>query len=385
MPRLFFAVLLRKIATGEFANALCANRDRYIRWIAVLWRQYCDHYLSMPLLAIAEIFMSYQLINETRLMIEQIIDNILMAFASDHPFRQALSVPLLRHQLTAKVLNKIPNRHSVYGDGLCRTVPAVDFAGMIKERSFVEAEIRNLLPTLVDNAKHPQAVRPDLAPRPITPPLQIHDQAWWIKVHTLMPCATYYFGPFDSRTEAKAHYPGYFADLKSEKAIGISARLEFTKPIFLTLIDAPEDLKRDQQRLWRLLKRLYPQKSAMQKRLANHWNVLPGVFLGVDFDGTIKDANQRACHLFNTDLDHLIGQSIFFFVPQPHIFLLAERMGMMASDQDEWVTPYRWSMQLQVVNFDPILVDVEATQAKNDRGSVVGWYWSLHDLSSPEN
>jgi hypothetical protein len=72
---------------------------------------------------------------------------------------------------------------------------------------------------------------------------------WWIKIHTVIPCVTYFFGPFDSLEEAEQNHWGYMEDLMAEKAFGITFEFQKTQPNALTLIDSPLELKQDLQTL----------------------------------------------------------------------------------------------------------------------------------------
>jgi hypothetical protein len=60
-------------------------------------------------------------------------------------------------------------------------------------------------------------------------------QKWWVRVETQTPACIYYFGPFDSSTEAEAHSPVYLHDLEAEGAQGIRAVIERCCPRRLTI------------------------------------------------------------------------------------------------------------------------------------------------------
>lgn len=49
---------------------------------------------------------------------------------------------------------------------------------------------------------------------------------YWLKMTTKVPKCTYYFGPFESSSEAKSFQPGYIEDLIAEDAQGIHIELE---------------------------------------------------------------------------------------------------------------------------------------------------------------
>lgn len=60
--------------------------------------------------------------------------------------------------------------------------------------------------------------------------------AWWVEIQTITPHCIYYFGPFESSSEANAAYPGYIEDLDSEGAQGIVVIVRHCKqPEVLTI------------------------------------------------------------------------------------------------------------------------------------------------------
>jgi hypothetical protein len=60
-------------------------------------------------------------------------------------------------------------------------------------------------------------------------------QPYWIEIITKQPECMYYFGPFDSHSEAKNMQGGYIEDLMEEKAIGISVKIKRCLPLRLTI------------------------------------------------------------------------------------------------------------------------------------------------------
>jgi hypothetical protein len=60
---------------------------------------------------------------------------------------------------------------------------------------------------------------------------------WWVKVITQSPPCTYYFGPFDSSTEAQGHQEAYLEDLRREEAQGITWTIERSQPAQLTIFE----------------------------------------------------------------------------------------------------------------------------------------------------
>ena len=58
---------------------------------------------------------------------------------------------------------------------------------------------------------------------------------WWIKINTIFPRCTYYFGPFYTLNEALEHQNGYLEDLIEEGASGIAIEIEKCQPQNLTV------------------------------------------------------------------------------------------------------------------------------------------------------
>jgi hypothetical protein len=58
---------------------------------------------------------------------------------------------------------------------------------------------------------------------------------YWVKITTKQPDCIYYFGPFDSYSEAKQMQHGYIDDLIAEKATGISVVIKRCMPTKLTI------------------------------------------------------------------------------------------------------------------------------------------------------
>jgi hypothetical protein len=58
---------------------------------------------------------------------------------------------------------------------------------------------------------------------------------WWIKIITKNPTYTYFFGPFESSTEAADHQMGYIQDLQKEGAEEVQVALTKDHPSELTI------------------------------------------------------------------------------------------------------------------------------------------------------
>ena len=66
---------------------------------------------------------------------------------------------------------------------------------------------------------------------PVYPPAQ----NWWIEIHTNNPQCTYYFGPFETASEAQALQAGYVEDLRQEQALILTVQIKQCQPSQLTL------------------------------------------------------------------------------------------------------------------------------------------------------
>jgi hypothetical protein len=60
---------------------------------------------------------------------------------------------------------------------------------------------------------------------------------YWAEITTTTPNCIYYFGPFETFSEAQAAYPGYVEDLESEGARGIKVLVKRCRPNVLTIFD----------------------------------------------------------------------------------------------------------------------------------------------------
>ena len=65
----------------------------------------------------------------------------------------------------------------------------------------------------------------------------------WAEITTSEPHCIYYFGPFESFTEAELACPGYIEDLENEGTLGIKVVIKSCNPDVLTIYD--EDIIND--------------------------------------------------------------------------------------------------------------------------------------------
>ncbi|AIE74767.1 hypothetical protein D082_22390 [Synechocystis sp. PCC 6714] len=328
------------------------------------------------------------------MIVDEEIDQFLLEFPQNHPFAMALSIPYFRLELKARILSKIPNRHKTRGEKSSQFSSDYYISNIITERLAIENEIRQVMPEMINGRKNDLSL---LEFSPVQSNIsnsidngnggseQVSHANCWVKIHTMIPCVTYYFGPFVDKGEAKIFAPGYREDLRAEKAVGIFTSIYQGNPDKLTIIDCPEELKEDQKRLWENCKRLYRQKSELQVlHTPSSWqlNWLPGNYLTTDLQGRIKDANANTCRLLNFPVNVLQGEPLVYYVPQQQILIFENQLKTMVNDEEKWSIPYRWSMQLQTLAIAPISVDIQVSQQRDTQGKVIGFYWLLNDTTS---
>ncbi|MGL5035736.1 MAG: diguanylate cyclase domain-containing protein [Microcystaceae cyanobacterium] len=309
--------------------------------------------------------MSYQITNETLALVEREIDDFLGDFPDDHPYQMALSLPYFRQTLKAKVLSKVPNRYRVISNNKHEPLPLSLFPGLLQERLLVEEKIRAVMPNIIQDLHHEQL-----------PTVKVQTP-WWIKIHTVIPCVTYFFGPFDSLNEAKDNHWGYIEDLIGEKASGITFTFQKKYPKNLTLEDSPLELKLDVQHLWQRLEELKSQKEVNEKLLES----LPGYYLMTDLQGIIQSASSNIDKLLGATPQEVIGKSLAFFVSQKNRPQFYHYLAMMTEDMVNSQPNKGWSIPLQISAIAPVNVNIETTFNRNTQGEIIGWCWSLHDVS----
>jgi diguanylate cyclase (GGDEF)-like protein len=309
--------------------------------------------------------MPYKLVNETLSLVERELADFLADLPDNHPYQMAMSLPYFRQTLKAKILSKIPNRHRVVAGNEMEPLSDNFFLGLLQERVLVEEKIRSMMPNLIQNMSHQQVVLKQLK------------MCWWVKIHTVIPCVTYFFGPFDSLEEAEQNHWGYIEDLMAEKAFGITFEFQKAQPKALTLIDSPLELKQDLQTLWQHICQIKSQQTVPQAFLES----LPGHYLMTDIQGIIQNVSSNICQLLNSNPQEMIGKSLAFFVPQQQIEQFYHHLESMKQSTINSKSLKNWSIQLETPGMVEINVDIETTLRKNHWGEIIGWYWLLHDTT----
>ncbi|WP_404791317.1 DUF1816 domain-containing protein [Altericista sp. CCNU0014] len=58
---------------------------------------------------------------------------------------------------------------------------------------------------------------------------------WWLEMRTINPICIYFFGPFETRSEAESSQSGFFQDLESEDAWVLYSTVKLSNPHHLTI------------------------------------------------------------------------------------------------------------------------------------------------------
>ena len=313
--------------------------------------------------------MSYLTVNDTVSIIDTKIHDFLCNFPDDHPYQIALSVPYFYQMLKTKILGELPNHNYGIGEEMKDNLSYSSKLGLSLEKQLIEETIWLFIPNLIHDVHHQKAISQTLP------------TFWWIKVHTIIPCITYFFGPFDSWAEAKENYWGYIEDLKTENAVGITFEFQDKNPEVLTVTDSPAELRQDLQTLWQYICKYQTQNTPRQVPNEKLLDFLPGNYLTTDLQGIIQNVNANVCQLLNLVPQEMVGKSLNFFVPQQQQDKFAHYLGLMQHHAKSSTKIPCWSMALRTAETDLINIDVETRLYKNSQGVNLGWYWLLHNTT----
>lgn len=194
--------------------------------------------------------MSYQVFNSTLPIVRTEVDQFLKKYSIDHPYKKALSLPYFRQKFISKILNNIPNNHILIDECHGFADDATFCIGLLEEKLLINQQIIDNISTIVkeynefimaNNNINKNHQRDNF--------INFSEVNWWIRIDTVKPSMTYYFGPFDNLLEATENYHGYVEDLMEEKAEGIAFDFQFINPPSLTIENDTEDLRLENQEL----------------------------------------------------------------------------------------------------------------------------------------
>lgn len=321
--------------------------------------------------------MSYQVFNSTLAIVKTEVDQFLKDYTIDHPYRQALSSPYFRQKLIAKVLNNIPNNHILIDecDGF---IDDVSFCiGLLEEKLLITAKIVEQVSHIVEEYKDFNlAHNPDYHHQK-NPLAKSSKVRWWIRIDTVKPSMTYYFGPFDNLLEAKENCSAYVEDLIEEKAEGITFNFEYIDPPLLTVNNDIEDLRSENDELWKNLLDI----EVKQKYYENLFLFSPDSSLIIDQDAIIRVVNDSGEKMLKTPKEKLINKSLNSFISSNNLQTVLDLIQSLNSEIDEDKKQSFFSLKLLLPNESSIIVSIKASSIKNADHEIIGWHLSLHDIT----
>lgn len=321
--------------------------------------------------------MSYQVFNSTSSIVKTEVDQFLKNYTIDHPYKQALSLPYFRHKLIAKVLNNIPNNHIIIDE--CHSfVDDVSFCiGLLEEKLLITAKIAENISHIVEEYQKFNATNNPQYPPQKGSLINSSKLSWWIRVDTVKPCMTYYFGPFDNLSEAKENKDGYLEDLLAENAEGITFDFQHIDPPSLTINNDLEDLRSENKQIWEDLRDIEQEK----KYYENLFLFAPDSCLIIDENAIIRVVNDSAEKLFKNPKEKLINKSLKSFISPNHLHKFLEAIKTLSSDKNKPKKQPFFSIKLLFSDESSINVSIKACSIKNVKNKIIGWHLSLHDVT----
>ncbi|GEM_PF-3332699 len=221
--------------------------------------------------------------NEEVALTATLVDFILSEInVSNFAFNNKISIFELGIKQQSKLLNQYPNAIVLADDRILLSIPDYQIKSEIQRLQRLGVKILDIYPiedqkyqkimTEVEVISIPKEITPPSAPETeeiltqelistpvITPELETQTNLeslrsddsvvspslisettifshtpWWVEIFTEFPRCLYYFGPFDSETEACSYQSGYQEDLEQENAKGIVVTIKQCSPQILT-------------------------------------------------------------------------------------------------------------------------------------------------------
>lgn len=317
--------------------------------------------------------MAYQVFNSTLPIVKTEINEFLKNYDITHPYHIALSIPYFRQKLVTKVLNNIQNNHILIDESCHFFDDLICSLNLDPEKLLIYHQITKNIDYIVQdffefNITHNNQEKN-------------RDQSlginWWIKVETTKPTATYYFGPFDSASEAQENCHGYIEDLEEEKAEKITYSFELTNPPSLTIINDSQDLQQENEKLWQNLWHERKDKIYFEKLFLYS----PDSCFILDNNGIIKFVNKNGENLLKITDNLLINQSFNSFIQPNKIQSLFDILGISHQESINQQKQPFFSLNLVLKDQSVITVSLNVSSIKDTENNIVGWYLSLHDMT----
>lgn len=323
--------------------------------------------------------MSYQVFNSTLPIVKTEIDLFLKNYSIDHPYKKALSLPYFRQKFIAKILNNIPNNHILIDECYSFADNVNFYMDLLHEKLLINKQIINNISSIMK--EYHQFINTNKKPN-------IHNKKdvlmmssevnWWLRIDTIKPCITYYFGPFNNLSEAKENYHGYVEDLIEEKAEGITFDFQFINPPLLTIEHDIDDLRWENQQLLKYIFNLEQKK----KYFENLFLDSPNSYLIMNKNAIITFANNQAEKLLQTSKNNLINQCFSKFLSSDSVSSFFDMMKVLNQKEfNDDINNYFSFLKLILPDDSCIIIGAKGKMIKNIDNEIIYWYLSLYHVS----
>ena len=322
--------------------------------------------------------MTYQVFNSTLPIVKTEIDQFLKNYSSDHYYKKALSIPYFRQKLIAKILNIIPNKHIIIDECYNFADDLTFCIGSLEEQLLINKQIMDNLNQIVEEYNQFNKTHNNQNynyPKQST--INLNELFWWIRFDTVKPFATYYFGPFDSVSEASKNCSGYLEDLMAENAQEISFSFQFMNPPSLTVINDMEDLQIENEQL---LESLWNTEKE-NKYYENLFLSSPDSCLIINQDNIITVVNKNAEILLKTSKEKLVNQPLNSFLNASNIDSFSHFLLSLNSKTDQDHKQSFLSLNLLLPDKSTLNVSIKISAINNHHNHIIGWYLSFHDVT----
>ncbi len=318
--------------------------------------------------------MAYQVFNNTLNIVKAQVEHFLDHYPEDHIYNKILSLPYFKQKLIAKILTQIPNRHTVIDEVTYFCDDTTFCIGVVEEQLLINDKIISTINDFIKIEDNNIVKNNELNKKTVD---ELIDQDWWVRFQTVIPCVTYFFGPFDSFDEAHSNHRGYLEDLIKEKAEGITFNFQIGAPKSLTIVNDISDLQKEND----LLTEKFCQSNLDQKYYEKLFLFAPDAQMILNPDGTIKFVNENALKLLKMENKNLIGKSLDLFISPINFKKFSTHLEQLNNITDLRQDFPLFLLELLLKNNSPITVSVKISKTKNSYNNIVSWHLSLDNIT----
>jgi len=319
--------------------------------------------------------MSYRVFNSTLSIVQTEIDRFSDNSALDTSYQKALSLPYFRYKLITKILNNIPNHHVLIHDQNNFVDDNTFCIGVTEEVLLIRKKISEYIPEVLTEYQVLSIVDTKIIPENNL--ISFSEVIWWIRIDTIKPPMTYYFGPFDNLFEAEENCEGYIEDLIQEKSEGITFDYQYFEPDSLTINKDVKELQVENEQLWEDLESAKFEKNYYE----NLFLCSPDSCLIIDNNGMIKLANNNAQKMLKISKEKSMDGSLNLFADnsdfQKSLHLMYQKNNENSDQKKPFVT-----IKLLLPDEQIICVSVQGKMILDSDHKMIGWHLSLHDITN---